>query len=358
MLFRSRKCIQEFAVSQRLDGLLLANYPSSFTQIIPGFSFFWIFLLRDYLEYTRDTAFAEPYMGTVDKILSYYGRLVRKNKFITRTEYWDFVDWVPEWDYGVPRVQKGEALTVYNLYYAYALRCGAFIASETGRKELSREYRRRFDELADMLFRYCYDREERFFKDGSETGTFSMHTAIWSILAELVTGSDAERMIKAVFAKPVSKSTFSMNYYLFRALEKAGKYEYADIIYEDWKKMLDMHCTTWCEYPDQPRSECHGWSTAPLYEFSANILGVKVAFEDVIQIIPIVIGDLTWARGTVPTRFGPVNVQWERKEQIFSVSVTAPAHVKKTVTLPDGAYFEFFDEEGVFSTGLPDESMT
>ena len=71
--------------------------------------------------------------------------------------------------------------------------------------------------------------------------------------------------------------------------------------------MLKKHCTTWCENPDEPRSECHGWSSVPLYELSAVILGVKpggIGFESVI--IKPFTDVLDYAGGTVPTPRGPV----------------------------------------------------
>ncbi len=351
-----RKCIKEFAFPQREDGLLPANYPCSFTQVIPGFSFFWIFLLKDYLEYTKDVNFVFGHIGTMDRILSGFDAVVKKKGFITKSIYWDFVDWVPGWDYGVPVIGSTEALTIYNLYYAYALTCAEFIALKIGRKELSEEYKRRFQDIQTVLYRNCYDVKEELFKDGSETATYSMHTVIWAILSETVTGEQAQRMVEKMMDRigkgSLSKSSFSMNYYLFRALEKAGKYEYAACFMEDWKKMLLLHCTTWCENPDQPRSECHGWSTAPLYEFSANVLGVKYSFEDEIQIVPQNPGNLTYAKGVVPTRFGPVKVSWRVIDKQFIISILSPYGVRKKILLPDREEHVFWEEEKTFAIAI------
>ena len=67
-----RKCIGEFAASQQPNGILCANYPCSYVQIIPGFSFFFVFLLKDYLDYSADTAFAAKYTGVIDKIFAFF----------------------------------------------------------------------------------------------------------------------------------------------------------------------------------------------------------------------------------------------------------------------------------------------
>ena len=104
---------------------------------------------------------------------------------------------------------------------------------------------------------------------------------------------------------------------------------------EDWRWMLEQHCTTWCENPDNPRSECHGWSSAPLYENSAMVLGVKPAQLGCreIEIRPDVQG-YTWARGTVPTPLGYVAVEWKQGE---ALKISGPKGQVKRVVLPGKA---------------------
>lgn len=200
---------------------------------------------------------------------------------------------------------------------------------------ISTEYNRRHSEIKARLFNHCFDKDKKLFKDGSCSDEYSMHTVIWAILGDAVTGNEATKMAEHLFSDKLLKSSFSMNYYLFRALEKCNCYSYAIDFFKGWKEMIDMHCTTWCENPDSPRSECHGWSSAPLYEFSANILGVKYSFEDTITISPNIL-DLTYAKGTVPTRFGIIDISWQVTDNIFTLSVKSPENVTKKIILPNG----------------------
>lgn len=131
-----------------------------------------------------------------------------------------------------------------------------------------------------------------------------------------------------------------MNFFAFRVLEQYGMYDKVFSFFDGWKKMLNWGCTTWCENPDSPRSECHGWSSAPLYEFSANILGVKTGMEEEIIIKPVV-WHLTYAKGTVPTRFGLVGVNWRIDEDTFIIEIETPADVSKRLILPDGKEYAF-----------------
>ena len=178
-----------------------------------------------------------------------------------------------------------------------------------------------------------------------------MHTTIWAILSGLVNDEQATKMVESFECDDVRKCSFSMNFYLFRALEKCGCYEKAIDFFDGWQKMIDMHCTTWCENPDSPRSECHGWSSAPLYEFSANILGVKYSFDDIIKISPVT-WDLEYAKGIVPTRFGEVKVSWQKENGSFKIKIESPESVEKELILPDGTVKHFYDKLTEFKVNI------
>lgn len=331
-----RKTIDEFAASQESTGLILANYPSTNRQVIPGFSLFWIFMLYDYLMYSKDTGYVKSHVSTMDKVLSYFDRNLSPDGLILKTIYWDFVDWVPEWgDMGVPHIKDGEPITIFNLYYAYALLCGEEICKKVGRPALAEEYRERYNVLSDAIKNNCYDAEKGLYTDSGKGSAYSAHTIIWAILAELEIDDAARALASRLNEEGISQPSFSFNYYTFRALEKCGM---ADEIFnklDGWRKMIDLHCTTWCENPDSPRSECHGWSSAPLYELSANILGVKVGYEDEITISPITAG-LSYAKGIVPTRFGNVEISWTNTDGDFKIRINSPEGIRKHIILPDG----------------------
>ena len=107
--------------------------------------------------------------------------------------------------------------------------------------------------------------------------------------------------------------------------------------------MLDLHCTTWCENPDNPRSECHAWSSAPSYEMSAVVLGVLPTSDGYasLRIKPEIKSlGLTWAKGSVPTPAGNVSVDWRIEGDEFALSVSLPSDsIKAEIILPDGKTF-------------------
>jgi alpha-L-rhamnosidase len=339
-----RKCIAEFAASQQPCGLLTAQYPSTYVQIIPGYSFYWIFLLSSYLDYSADVKFVSGFTGTIDKIFTYFENSASDDELIHGSLYWDFVDAIYSWDNCVP-TQKDEANTVYNLCWAAAYLTAADILTKLGKSSRAAEYTEKYNSLCAKIKENCFDNSQCLYRDGSKTATFSAHTVLWSILAGMEKGDGAKKAVARIFDGSLQQCSFAMGFYLFRALEKAGMYNYSLRLLSEWEKMTVLHCTSWCETTAaSPRSECHAWSSAPLHEFSSCFLGVKHSFDDVIKIKPFT-GDLSFARGHVPTRFGNVFVAWEQSDTCFAINVKSPEGVRKEITLPNGTVNSFYNSD-------------
>ncbi len=330
------KMIEEFASSRIPEGLLSANYPHEEKQIIPSFSLFYIMMVRDYLRYSGKTAFVRRLTPVVDGILSYFSGHADENRLYLTGKYWDFVDWVPDWgNYGMPVEGAGHMLTVMNLCYAYGLKCAAEVCQITGRYGLASEYEITYQKLKTRINALCFDPEKGLYRDEIGKDSYSEHTIVWAILAAVQPENVLKEMAASLGKEFLHKCTFSMKYYLFRALESIGEYDRAWVQLEEWKSMIDLHCTTWCETPNNPSSECHGWSSAPLYEFSANILGVKFMGNQQLLIQPHC-GNLSFAKGTVPTPEGLIRISWKKENGVFTAAVEADFPMKGILELPDG----------------------
>ena len=71
-----RKFIDDLARGQDTAGLVPAQTPCIYDQLIPTFSLFWVMTVREYLRYTADTDFARKYTGTIDKTLECFNSFV------------------------------------------------------------------------------------------------------------------------------------------------------------------------------------------------------------------------------------------------------------------------------------------
>ena len=146
----------------------------------------------------------------------------------------------------------------------------------------------------------------------------------------------------------VVKCSFCMQFYLFRALEKAGMYEETIPLWADWRQLIAQKLTTIPESPGQPRSDCHGWGAIPLYEFPAVWLGVNPGSPGwkSIQIHPRT--DLVdHLSGTCCTPYGPVFVSWARiSASHIHLWIQAPPDIDTEVRMPDGQFVSL--EKGAF----------
>src|SRR5579862_7380197 len=94
------------------------------------------------------------------------------------------------------------------------------------------------------------------------------------------------------------------------------------ILREQWNRMLEKGATTfWETFPKNnsnghwSRSLCHGWSAAPTYFLSTQVLGVKPTAPGYTQVrIAPQPFNLQWASGVVPTPRGPITVSWHLNE--------------------------------------------
>ncbi|MBE5816758.1 MAG: hypothetical protein E7315_03440 [Clostridiales bacterium] len=345
------KSITDFAHSQLSDGMIQANYPSTRVQVIPNFTMYWILMVRDYMRYAcstpKDVAQIRTLSGTIDRALESFESYMTEDGLVGVTPYWHYVDWAGNWYAGVPNGGFKEPVTVTSLIYAAGLNAAAEICEAVGRPGTASDYRTRAAVIIENVKKYCYDEKAGLFRDTPSTKEYSQHTTVWAILSGAVTGDEARALLDRTFDGNVSVATcsFSMNYYMFRALELAGRYnEYAPKQLQGWETMLDLHCTTWCENPNGPRSECHGWSSAPIYEFSSMVLGVYPTSNGYksVRIKPIVdCYDLYWAKGTVPTPNGIISVAWQKDNGTLTLDISLPEDAKMDceVILPDGQVF-------------------
>jgi hypothetical protein len=128
------------------------------------------------------------------------------------------------------------------------------------------------------------------------------------------------------------------SHFVYRALATAGRFDLVlTLIRERYGPMLARGATTLWESFDPTASLCHGFSTTPLYQLSAEMLGVQptspgfATFDLAPQL-----GDCAYARGVFPTGRGDISVAWERTDNDLRIEVEVPKTCVGTFVVPDG----------------------
>jgi alpha-L-rhamnosidase len=356
----ARKAIHDYHSSILPDGMLQSRYPASGAQVIPGFALYWIYMVHDHHQFFADAALVRRYRATIDAVLDYFERKLTEEGLVGRLEphYWSFVDWTKEWNpnHGVPPAGNVGPLTVYSLMYAVALKNAAELCEYTGRTDVAREYRERAQRVQEAVRRTCWSEESGLFRDGPQVEQYSQHAQLWAILSGTIQGDEAVKLMERTLTdKSLSQASYAMSFFTFRALSMLGMYEQAFALWDTWRRMVDLKLTTWVEDPVGQRSDCHAWGAVPLYEFPAEILGVKAGapgFERIV--VEPKLGHLSYAEGTVVTAKGEVRVSVtvsdEGKQRI---AVQGPEGIPLTLRLPDGVEVPFINASNVLWEGVP-----
>jgi hypothetical protein len=85
-------------------------------------------------------------------------------------------------------------------------------------------------------------------------------------------------------------------------------------------------------------SLAHGWAAAPTVQLTEQVLGVTPVEPGYAtwNITPHP-GTLSWAQGTVPTKFGTITTQWLSTNVFFALQAQTPAGTAGTIAIPASA---------------------
>lgn len=349
----ARRAIHDFHASRLPDGMIQCRYPSTAPQVIPGFSLYWIGMLHDHYMYYGDLELVRTYMPTAEGVVNWFRRLLNADGLVGATPpgYWAYVDWVKTWKNGIPPAGYTGPMTAYSFMFAAALHQFAALNDALGRTSTGEEYRELADRVNTAAKRASWSAENGLFRDGPHTEEYSQHVQLWSVLSGAVEGEEAAALMRRTMARTdLPHVSYCMSYFLFRALSKAGVYELVEPEWNAWHRMVSLNMTTWAEQPAGNRSDCHAWGAVPLYEFPAEILGVKPELPGFERIgIRPHIGHLTHAEGTVMTSKGPVDVKWAVENHVCTIHANGPTATELVLYMPDGTKYSFREGGSVSS---------
>ncbi|CEL04898.1 hypothetical protein ASPCAL06022 [Aspergillus calidoustus] len=278
-------------------GLTSSRAPTHQPQVIPHFSLFWIGMLYDHMQFFADRAFLRRCVPIADAILAYFADKIDPDLglVVTRDEpgVWHFHDWADEWrPYGIPPAVTRTGVSTYtNCLYAYTLQLASHLQRYClGRDAVADEYIQRSRKVATGIRRHCFDGE--YFTDSLSAGSDStldrsQHGQVWAVLCGAADDGEAsENLLRrsldpSLAPLPTGKlvqASIAMSFYSLRALSKVGGTVYDDLFHafwEPWHAQLALGLTTWEEDSVSQRSDCHAWGAAPLYEFMAEVVGLR-----------------------------------------------------------------------------------
>ncbi len=329
-----RNAILQFDDSRIPDGLTASRYPSSTSQIIPPYSLFWVTMVYDYWMHKPDVEFPKSVLLGIDGVLDWYEKRVDGTGMLGPMPWWNFADWTPEWENGVPSGAEDGHSSLITLQFVYALQRAAEMDDAFGRPDLANRRRKSAESLNRAVRRLCWDSQRGLLADTPEKTAFSQHTNTMAVLTDLIPKENQTAWMDKVSRDTgLIQCTFYYRYYLHRAVKKAGLGDRYLELLASWKDMVRLGLTTFAEKPEPTRSDCHAWSAHPMYEFLATVCGIEPdspGFKSV-RIEPF-LGPLEWVEGKMPHPLGEIQVKFTR---------TGEKGIEGRIRLPDGLMGRF-----------------
>lgn len=337
----ARQAIQQFDASRLPEGITQSRYPSNWTQVIPGFSLYWVLMIEDYHRCFGDTAQLRAWLPGVRAVLDWFERRRQDDGLIGPLPYWGFHDWVAGWPRGCPHRNTGQPVTLDSLLYAVACRSAAWLHREAGAPDAEAAvFEARHAASVRAVNARAFDAGLGLYVDIPGTHHLSQHTNAMAILAGAIAGDAARALGHTIATRAdLSPATLYYAFYLFRAWEACGCYDLFWTQLEKWRDVLRWNFTTFPEIPaPEARSDCHAWSASPLYEFLACVLGVQPGLPGYRSLVlrphP---GPLPRAAGRACAGDQMAEVQWEvLPARRLRLSFALERAIPVTIHWPDG----------------------
>jgi hypothetical protein len=314
-----------------------SQVPSGWQNVLTTWSLFWMFGCREYYEHSGDEAFLRGIYPSLRKNAQALLERVNADHLLS-IEAWNMLDWAP-----MDTPDRG-VVTHLNVELVKALRDLAAVSRQVGRADDAPGWEEQAECIAKAVNRHLWSDEKSAYidsihHDGTPSATVSMQTNVMVYLCGCAEG-ERKQMIEGYLREPpvgfVRIGSPFVTFFYYEALCRAGFIEemIADIR-KNYGLMLDEGATScWETFPGfekgrLTRSHCHGWSAAPAYFLGAYVLGVRPLAPGFARtLVDPALGDLPWAKGSVPTPRGRIDIRVEKRGSKIVARARAPKDVE------------------------------
>ncbi|MGC9347182.1 MAG: alpha-L-rhamnosidase C-terminal domain-containing protein [Anaerolineae bacterium] len=332
---------------QRYPGLqAIWRVPSGDINDIPTYTLWWLVGLADYVRYTGDLSLIRELRRELVATLDHVARRINDDGLWCAEDGWDFVDWAP---------LDATARWQFTHFLAYqAIDLGVHLLLRIGASNHEQAWKELLDRMvaaARLAWRH----------NGLWQFDSSHHVPAMAIRSGVLAPEEAAELFAARLAPdPEMRMTFWHRYADLDAAAQVGEVQWGlDYIRDHWGAAVeagldtlwetfdrawladdDPHALTivgseYARYGGYETSLCHGWSAGPVPWLHRAVLGVRPAKDGSAEVtFAPALGDLAWAKGTVPTPLGDVHVTLRRTQSGLVATLQAPRSI--AVHIPDG----------------------
>ena len=174
-----------------------------------------------------------------------------------------------------------------------------------------------------------WNQQKSLIADNISQSNFSEHGQCLALLTDILPPKAAQKCFNSLISSDdLTPCSAYFSFYLFEVLKKYNRQDLIIKKLEIWQKMLELGATTPFEQPEPSRSDCHAWSSQPLFHFFASIAGIRpaaVGFKKVFVSPYLKEGDKI--AGELPHPDGVIKFVFTLQDNILKSKIDLPATV-------------------------------
>jgi len=336
----------QLATMSRSDGMLAMAVASDFAAddrtFVPDWALHWVRSVHNLYRYTGDHQLVADLLPVAERVLRWFESYLAADGLLHDVSGWVLLDWSSVYSTGCS--------STLNSLWARALEDVADMANWLGNAGTAQWATDRWEGVRSGLEVFWDDSRGVYLDhivDGVPQRPAAQHPGGAALAAGLVPAgripqvvdgiTDRSRLVRHSWVMdPVTPDGDSSGYVhlvtgypepdwdverqmveaqpFFRyvvhdGLARAGRADLVAGMCRDWQVFLEAGESTWPECW-QGGTRCHGWSSTPTRDLITHVLGITPAEPGyaAVRVAPA-LGDLEWAKATVPTPHGPVTVE-------------------------------------------------
>ena len=335
----------QLAAAPRADGMLAMAPASDFTQddrfFVPDWSLHWVRSVHNLFRYTGDRELVAELLPVAERTLRWFESYLADDGLLEWVDGWLLLDWASVYSHGKS--------SILNALWARGLEDFAEMAEWLGNDGSAHWARARRAAVRDAFEVFWDDRRGVYVDhvlDGRPqppasqpanaaplaagivpdervdalvaviTDRSRLIQHAWYMDTVTVQGQSSGAIYMAIGYPPPDWDTDTQmvesepffRYVVHDALARAGRADLVADLCRDWNRFVERGETSWPENW-AGGTRCHGWSSTPTRDLIVHTLGISPAEPGcaAVRVAPM-LGDLEWARATVPTPHGFVTV--------------------------------------------------
>ena len=304
-----------------------------------SYSLLWLHMLIQYYDYTGDAETVKELAPDAFKLMDQFESYLGPNGLVSQAPNYMFMDWVEIEGFNLHHppavIGQGYMTALYYQALGDAKRV-AQITSDTSRNNHAEALRQ---SISKAFGRELWNEKEGLYRDGKpnqttikpnqwlpsdkDIETFSTQVNTLAVSCGLVEPIRATTVMKKVLARKDMNCQPYFMHFVFEAMNVAGLFG------AEAEKQINR----WQVVPDTQSFHemwtvgdlSHAWNATPMFQMSGRILGIqptKPGFKE-FRVKPD-LGNLKWAKGTVPTPFGSIQAKVKRTNAGLQVEIEVP----------------------------------